>query len=196
MKKLLIFFLAVNVLAACNNNGMMGGGGWTTQDRNEFMNPCLQGGQTKEICSCVLQKLEKKYSNLNEANAKGGAQAGRDLALECMNGRGNNDNGNGGVLGGMNGNNNNNNNNNNDNNNNNQVEGNWTRQEYNQFVQGCASTAQQAQGFTSEQANEYCECITKKIEQKYSFREANQMTTADFQTEEWQNNIRNCQPRN
>lgn len=160
-----------------NKNGGLGmGGGWSKSEENQFMQPCLQGGQSQEICSCVLQKLEKKYATFKEADQKGTSEEGKQLAMECMNG--------GNGL------------NNNDDNNNNNQEGSWTDQQRQSYIQGCSTAAQQQQGYSAQEANDYCDCMTRKIEQKYSFREANQLTATDLQTEEWQNAIANCRPRN
>jgi len=181
MKKLLPIVFAASLFIACNNNGGIGmGGGWSKSDQNQFMQPCLQAGQTKEICSCVLEKLEKKYANLKEADAKGGAEAGRQLTMECMNGVMGNENDN--NMG----------NNNGENYNNNNRRGGWTKQQRQQYIQGCATTAQQAQGISAQQANQYCDCMTRKVEEQYTFQQAAQLTAQDFQTQEWQNAAADC----
>jgi hypothetical protein len=64
--------------------------------------------------------------------------------------------------------------------------------QHQQYVQGCAATARQAQGVTAQQANAYCDCMTSKVERKYTFEEASRLTATDFQTEEWQNAANDC----
>ncbi|MBK5272796.1 MAG: hypothetical protein JJE22_17490 [Bacteroidia bacterium] len=211
MKKLLIFFFASFLFAACNNNGGMGGG-WSESDQNKFLNDCVaQSGnsaQAKQICSCVLEKLQKKYPSARDAD-QGTAELGQQLAMECMNGlNGNNLNKNGddfnnnGKKKNMNNNDddngNNDNYNNNDNgglnNNNNQI-GSWTNQQRQQYIQGCSTAAQQNQGLSAQQANQYCDCMTRKVEERYSFQQAGRLTAQDFQTEEWQNIASQCRPQ-
>jgi hypothetical protein len=70
--------------------------GWTSADRNEWRTACNQQiGQSvanaRDLCDCVLTKLEAEYSNYREADAKGGEAAGRRMMEECvqMNGGGN-----------------------------------------------------------------------------------------------------------
>lgn len=193
MKKLLTIVFAASLLIACNNNGGMGiEGGWSKAERDGFVQNCVQGGQSKEICSCVLQKFEKKYPNYKEADAKGTEQDGMQWAQECLNGIGND------MQNDFNNNGNNNNKKeedyfgNNNNGANNNMNSGWTNQQRQQYIQQCAGAATQQQGVTQEQANSYCECMTGKVEQKYSFRQANQLTAAEFQSEEWQNAAANC----
>jgi len=193
MKKLLIFLTATFLFASCNNNGGTGmGGGWNNADRSKFMDACVQGGQDKQICSCVLGKLEKKFSSYNELDQKGTAELGKQLATECLN----NENGNRSNNEDNNTKKNNNNEddnfgNNDDNGNNNNDGGGWTNQQRKQYIKECSGAAVQ-QGTSQEQADSYCECMTSKVEKQYSFREANQLTAADFQTPKWQNAAANC----
>lgn len=158
-----------------NNNNNRMGGAWTKEDEDKWMNTCAQGGSQRDLCFCVLQKLEKKYANYQEADRMGSQEEGRQMAQECIN------NGNGNV-----------NNNNIDNNNNNRMGGGWTQMQHQQFVQSCAGSAQQQQGMTLQEANAYCECMTNKLEQKFTFDQASHLTAADFQTPEWQQAKMDC----
>jgi hypothetical protein len=80
-----------------DNNG--GGRGWTKNDRNTFLSQCQDGltgngmntAKAQRLCSCVLGKVEKKYSSLDDANTKGGENAGAKLMQECV-AEGGNDN--------------------------------------------------------------------------------------------------------
>jgi hypothetical protein len=73
-------------------DGLFGGGGWSKSDQENFMSPCSNSlvnkgytsSQARQLCSCVLEKLEKQYSNLSEADTKGGEQAGATTMQECM----------------------------------------------------------------------------------------------------------------
>lgn len=66
--------------------------GWSKKDRNYFLDGCekeAQGSpQARQLCACVLEKLEKKYSSLKEADNKGGEEIGSKFARECANGGG------------------------------------------------------------------------------------------------------------
>jgi hypothetical protein len=200
MKKITAFIALMIVLAACNNNNNKMGG-WSKESENKFMNECVNSSgtnpQAKQICSCVLGKLEKKYATSAEADAKGSEQEGRDLATECMNGGNINNNNNNNNLNNRNNtdNNNNLNGNNIDNNNNNNQGNNWTDQQRQLFIQQCSGEAMKAQGFDMQQANNYCDCMTRKIEQKYTFQQANALTTADLSTPEWRTAMIDCGAR-
>jgi hypothetical protein len=160
---------------------------WSESERNDFINTCTQAasnsmGQEKAraYCSCMQQKLEKKYPNYTDANkainVPGAMQTPEMQAMvqECLNGNSlnNNSKNNMGATG-----------------------GNWTREQHQQFVQGCSITAQQQQGMTAQQANAYCDCMTTKVEQKYTFEEASHLTPQDFQTTEWQNAAADCKAK-
>jgi hypothetical protein len=102
MKKLLILLLSASLFISCNNNKDQGGGGlnnnnnnrggWSNAEKSKFMNDCVNGGGNKQLCSCVLGKLQRKYRNMQEADRVGGEAAGQQLAMECQQGnRGGND---------------------------------------------------------------------------------------------------------
>jgi hypothetical protein len=67
------------------------GGGWSQRDKNAFLSPCQDGltdkgystAQARQLCSCALEKLEKRYSSLSEGNDKGGEAAGTKAMQEC-----------------------------------------------------------------------------------------------------------------
>jgi hypothetical protein len=77
-----------------------GGRGWSKSDKNGFLEPCessltqngYSGAQSRQLCNCILQKLEKKYTNLQDANDRGGEAAGAQLRQECEGGGGTDDN--------------------------------------------------------------------------------------------------------
>jgi hypothetical protein len=161
-----------------NNNNAGGNGTWSKEDEDKWMNICATNPNNKELCSCVLQKLEGKYASYEEMNTKGTSEEGQQLGLQCkeeLNGNGFN--------------------NNNNDNNTTITGGNWTREQHQQFVQGCSISAQQQQGMTAQEANSYCDCITTKIEQKYTFEQASNLTPHDLQTTEWQQAMLDCGAR-
>ena len=187
MKKLLILFLTIGILISCNDNAPRGfndrdsDGGWTNKLRNKYLNQCIDEAGDNEklarkVCSCVLEKVEKKYT-VEEAEELSEA-VGAKLARECMDAEGdggkeNDDYG--------------------DRKKNDDDEGgDWTNRQRNQYIQECSTAAQQLQGFTAREADSYCECMTRKIEKKYSFKEASSLTTADLQTQEWVQAAADC----
>ena len=188
MKKLFFFLIAVISFIACNNSS-----GWSAADRNDLINSCTQGAtqnmgaeKAKAYCTCMQQKLEVKFPNPKDAG-KITAETMQTpemkvMVASCLGGDNtNNNNPTGNPLGNPNG-----------NTNNNNTAGNWTQAQHDQYVQGCAATAQQSQGMTSQQAISYCDCMTRKVEQKYSFDEAARLTSADLQTEEWMRAADEC----
>lgn len=224
MRKLLLLFLAFSLLTSCNNNPFSknekkedardkddrntkddrddkddkngkndrdkddddnGKSNWTSKQRNKWLNECMDAAdnspRAKEVCSCVLEKMEKKYPDASDVEKASEAEGTR-LAKECMAGGGGNEEDNDEDT-------------KNDDDRDNNQGGNWTNLQRKQFIQGCATVARKAQGFTSEQANSYCDCMTRKVERKHTFQEAGRMTSEDFQTEEWQNAAMDCRPR-
>ena len=76
------------------DNGGDAGNGWSNADKNGFIQPCetglMQNGyssnQASQLCNCMVEKLQKRYSSLQEANNKGGEAAGAKVRRECENG--------------------------------------------------------------------------------------------------------------
>ncbi|MBL7740355.1 MAG: hypothetical protein JNK14_14155 [Chitinophagaceae bacterium] len=222
MKKILLLFLAISLLTGCENNPFAkkdtkeekkdkdndkdndndddddkgdskrdntddddAKGNWTSKQRTEWLNECVDEAgntpQARDICACVLEKAEKKYPDVSDAENMTESEAER-MARDCMSGIGGGgagdeeadddddaareDKGSGG--------------------------GSWSNLQRKQFIQGCATTARQVQGFTAQQANDYCDCMTRKVERKHSFNEAAKMTSEDFNTSYWQNAAMNC----
>jgi hypothetical protein len=129
--------------------------GWTERDRSKFLADCMgeagdNQGRAKKICSCVLEKLEKKYASLSDADAKGGEAAGKRLATECVEE--------------IDGNSNNNEQNNNDKSD--YTSNGWSRSDENKFIDECAGTA--AKNVGEERANQYCKCMLNKMKREYS----------------------------
>jgi hypothetical protein len=158
MKRIPAFIALMIVLAACNNNNKMSG--WSKEGENKFMNDCLNSSgnnpQAKQICSCVLGKLEKKYATSMDADARGTQQEGRELAQECLN-EGNNNN-----LNNRNNTDDNNNNLNRNNTDNNKMAG-WSKEGENKFMDACLKSSG-----NNPQAKQVCSCVLEKLEKKYA----------------------------
>lgn len=191
-----------------NNGGQ--GGRWSKQLKEYVYNACLQeagnAAQARDVCDCWTGKLEAKYPGLKDPNQIS-EDVANQLAMECLGqagaGKGtfgddgfngfdeggfNYDDGNYGGEG-YDGYPNNNggypNNNGGYNNNPGGRATPWPAAQRKQWIMGCTTTAQQQQGMTQQQAAAYCECMTKKVEAKYSFTDATRLTAADFSTQEW-----------
>ncbi len=200
---LAVFGLLI-VSLSCNNNAGPGGGGggWTSQLRTKYLKECVDeaGGakQAREVCSCVIKKLERKFPNPADVETAG-EELGERYARECMEamsgGGGGDDFEDEDDAGNF---------NNKKKNSefddddfddgfgNQKGAGRWTSQERRSYIQGCAQARRQAAGVSAREANSYCECMTEKIERRYSFRDANRITAQDLQTREWQNAIAEC----
>jgi|GEM_PF-6200723 len=71
-------------------------GGWTSADKKTWRTACNEQignsvANARELCDCVLFKLEAEYANYREADMKGGEAAGKRMMQECIgvNGGGN-----------------------------------------------------------------------------------------------------------
>ncbi len=223
MKMLFFFLFSLCLFTACKNNslkpGEIIGGGPTPPNANDpnkpkspwannpgkgtlpaelrtqLMTGCLQqvgnDPQAQQKCDCWIGKVEARFPTAKAANEIP-ENIADELARECMKnfaGTGDYDpnNPNDPIIP-----------NNIDNpdgpNMPNNGGGNWTAQQRQQFIQGCAGSAQQ-NGLTAPQANSYCDCMTRKIEAKFTFEQAGRMTAADFQTPEWQQAGYDCYPK-
>lgn len=228
MRLLFLFVLGTFLITSCNSNTLgdkakkektskfdedgddRGDGGddrgrgssWTKKDRNRWLDECETqlGEKGKQICSCVLAKVERKYPDPSDAeNAT--EEEGARFAKECLAGGGGGGDdyqddddysrddrddrdirvtddydrtdmdGDDDRGGGA----------------------RWTSQQKQSYIQGCAGTAVQS-GLTRSQANSYCTCMVNKLEQKMNFQKASRMTQADFQAAEWQEAAMECRP--
>ena len=73
------------------NTDKNSGGGWTRSDQQQWMDICDKSVGTKmgkekksEYCGCVLEQLEKRYTNYDVMNRTGTEQEGIDLGKECL----------------------------------------------------------------------------------------------------------------
>jgi hypothetical protein len=165
---------------------------WTKSYRDDLIKKCedemSDDPQGRSICACAVAKLEKKYPDTKDADEAIETVAEGILA-QCRTGGGGGD----GytddryktreidvpVDEGSNG-------------------KSWTMLQRQQSIQSCEVAARNNNqaGYSAQQINSYCDCMTRKLEKKHSFQQASKMTAADFQTQEWQSAAADCMPRN
>jgi len=65
--------------------------GWSSSDKKQWMKVCVDPlveslGESKaqNYCSCVLDKIQEKYSNFDKANTMGSEEEGVELGKACM----------------------------------------------------------------------------------------------------------------
>jgi hypothetical protein len=171
---------------------------WSKKDRNRWLDECEKElGAKKDICPCVLAKVEMNYPDPADAeNAT--EEEGIRFAKACLSNDktddygddysrddrevrdgGEDEDGRDERL-------------NTDDEDRNSG-GRWTSQQRQSYIQGCASTAVQS-GLTRQQANSYCACMVGKLEKKVNFQVASRMTAEDFQAAEWQEAAIECRP--
>ncbi len=144
-----------------NNDENTSSDGWTEKDKSKFLSDCMGGfgdkqALGKKICACALEKFEKKYTSLDEANEKGGEAAGTRYGKECMTemnistNTDDDNNSNGDA----------------DNDKSNYSVGGWPQVEKDGFMTNCEKKAIEA-GRSRLVAQSYCECMLDKIETLY-----------------------------
>lgn len=163
---------------------------WTTGDHDKWISRCedelRDNRQAKLICACAVDKLEIKYPDIKDADNLTEAE-GQRLIENCTTSTReddgykddpykNKDKGNEDAK-----------------KEDNSV-GSWTKLQREQYIKGCETTAGKNQGYTAQQIHSYCDCMTTKVERKYTFLEAAKMTAQDFQTREWQKAAADCMP--
>ena len=128
-------------------NENTGSTGWSEQDKNSSLKECLasfdetQGDLANNICPCVLEKMEKKYASLNEANTKNDEAEIKNMTLQCKEE----------IIG---------------NGDNTTTVHNWSSSDENQWMSICTSPLIQKMG--EQGANRYCSCIMDKLKVMYS----------------------------
>lgn len=173
---LFLLFHLVCILTYGQNKGDSTAG-WPEISRNNFLIGCIKNAagplgeeKAKAYCTCMQQKLELRYPNSNDANkiTADTMQKPEMIAMvrSCLN------------LDSI------------------SIQNDslkkWAPDQYQQYLHSCSIAARPMQNMTLEEANDYCDCITKKIQQKYSYEDAVRLTFADFQTEEWKNAYMEC----
>lgn len=166
-----------------NNGNNNAGGRWNPQLRNAIMQGCLgevgNDPQAKEKCDCWVGKVEARFPSAQSADEIP-ENIANQLATECMQQFGGGTyvppatDYNNGPTGNV-------------------TARTWPSAQRQQWIMGCAGNAQQTFGFTPQQATEYCDCITRKVEEQYTFAQAVKLTAQDFSTPEWEAVRMNCQ---
>ena len=173
MKRSYFLIIVVLFIIACNNQNRTAG--WSRTEEDNWLKLCIdQLGNNhpnpKQYCSCVLDKIEKKYPTYAEANRHGTEAEGRQFGMECKDGNtnvNNNDQGDNYKKDD-------NNNNNRDNSN---YEGGWSTSDKDSWVRQCLQSIQD-QNFPEQAKRNYCDCVGEKLEQRYSnFSEMNRRGT-------------------
>jgi hypothetical protein len=175
MKQLLIFLFAITFFTACNNNknprlrnenGGLGGGddtrsNWTSKDRNKALSECedqIPGNpQAKQICSCLLEKVEKKYPDPEDVDKKSSKEEIADMTRGCLAGGGGGDEDDNGLGRKK------------------KIEGNedngggfgWSKTDKNTFLGQCQDGLTQ-KGYNTGKAQQLCSCVLEKLEKRYS----------------------------
>jgi hypothetical protein len=143
-----------------NSNENTTSDGWTEKDKSKFLSDCIGGfgdkqALGKKVCACALDKFEKKYTSLDEANKKGGEADGERMGKECvneMNINTNNDDNNSNEV--------------TDNDKSNYAEKGWPAFEVRDYVTSCVGEAIKS-GMNKYDAQSYCECMQVKMEKKF-----------------------------
>ena len=55
-------FVIILILVSCKNNE------WTTDEQLRFNVDCVEAGQSKEHCQCLLRCLQEEYNNYTVAS--------------------------------------------------------------------------------------------------------------------------------
>ena len=119
----------------------------------------------KKYSDCVVGKFVLKYSSPAELELFGTEEVGKELGKGCISELG---------LGVS------------------QNHSYWTSEQRQKFIGDCSPSAQSPEGMDSDQANSYCDCMQRKIEEKYSWEETFKMGDSALQTEEWKKIIDSC----
>ncbi len=163
--------------------------GWLETDRNKFLTECMGSSgenqeQGKKICPCVLEKLEKKYTSLKEADAKGGEAEGRNMAIACAdelnitigNNKKNNDD--------------------NDVDQNDYSNGGWTSSQVKEFVVPCVKEALKSGKMDDLDAQSYCDCMQDKLAKMYPNAKDPRLQTLTSSSPVLQRMAKSCLPGN
>lgn len=129
------------------NNNNNNTGSWSASDVRSFNQQCrqtvadknLSESQMNQFCSCLLDKMQTRFSSLSEMDQKGTEEDGRVSGEQCMKG----------ITG-----------NTGDN------TASWSRTDEKKFMDDCESTARQNVG--AQRANEYCDCMLQKVKRIFS----------------------------
>jgi hypothetical protein len=160
--------------------------GWAEKDRSKFLADCMTGfekdqGTGKKICSCVLGKIENKYSSLEEADRRGGEAEGKKMGMECAeemnistNQKTNTDE---------------------EDNNKDYAGSGWPESEIQAFVTNCVKTAQK-KGMEYLDAQSYCDCMQYKLEKIYPNINDSRLRNLNMESPSIKRMVESCLPGN
>jgi hypothetical protein len=181
MKSSILFAAVIFCMAACNSDDR----GWSDRDRKSMIDECIKaakGGladdQAKRYCECMQPKMEARYPKIkdvkkvNTTDMENSPELQED-ALKCLGGDVTSDMTNGADTA--------------------SVEGGWTQTQRDLYIRSCAMAAGQGENaMNPSQAQSYCDCMTRKIEKKFTFKDANTKISDALETPEWQAEVRAC----
>jgi hypothetical protein len=182
MKKIFGFIALVSIIASCNANR-----GWNEKDRKKVISDCVKAAKGTELesraqsyCECMQPIMEKKYPTVKEANKVKESdmqtpemmkEARRCLGMEDVDLSGTNDN------------------------TDNTTSTTWTADQKTEFLQTCATSFMSGSGRPKAEADSYCSCMANKLESTMTYSQANAMTDADWKSQKWTDEVRNCLPK-
>ena len=133
-----------------NNSSNSNGSGWSKTYRDKFVQGCVTKASEKvsqseaySYCSCMAVKVEAKYPNENDVDARLTASDIESMRTGCLS-------------------NSNQSNSSNDNSNNSQ---NWSTSDQREFMDNCTPGASKTLGTSA--ATDYCDCMLRKLMKEY-----------------------------
>ena len=132
---------------------------WSKEFRNKFVQDCISKASENvsaadafSYCNCMTEKVEAKYPNENEVNAKVTNDDIASMRPGCLPNSNNSTN-------------NNSNSSNNSTYNNTTTTANWTEADKREFMNNCTPGASKTLGTSG--ATDYCDCMMRKLMQEY-----------------------------
>jgi hypothetical protein len=142
-------------------NTMTTSSNWSKTYRDKFLQGCITKASEKvsaaeafSYCNCMTDKVEAKYPNENEVDAKLTSADIESMRVGCNSNTSSNDQ-----------NNNNSSNNSNSNNSNTYTSGAWSASDQKEFMDNCTPGASKTLGNSG--AFSYCDCMLKKLMYEY-----------------------------
>jgi hypothetical protein len=175
-----------------NNDDFKSEDGWTEKDKSKFLEDCMNGfGEKqdigKKICPCALNKYEKKYASLSEANRAGEGEA-KKMRKECaeeMNNDTDNSDNDGNDKGS----------NDNEKNKSDDASSGWPESDKKDFVTNCVSEAEK-KGMEYLDAQSYCDCMQYKLEKLYPSINDSRLKSLNLESPSIKRMIKSCLPGN
>ena len=181
MKRIFVIPVLIILLSSCANENR----GWSAKDRKQMIDECVKaasGGaleaQARSYCECMQPKLEAKYPKIKDmkgitATMIQNSPELQEEALKCLGDD---------IMGSSPG----------STDTSTSLTG-WTKIQRDLYVRSCAMAARQGtEAMDSALAQSYCDCMTRKIEKRFSFKDANEKIETELNKPEWQSEIRAC----